>query len=120
LQRRNAKRAPKGSSGRKFFSKFTSPEQFYAATLSQDNQNQQPKAMQTERKVSDIPCCSICHSRNSSKEVCQYRLPESSNNTTVVTVVHQIMTELSEAMSQEDRVMVITKMVLNLMQENGC
>jgi hypothetical protein len=32
---------------------------------------------------------------------------------TVATVMQQIMTELSEAMSEEDRIMVITKMVLN-------
>jgi hypothetical protein len=46
--------------------------------------------------------------------------PSSSNNSTIATVVHLIMTELSEAASQEDRIMVITKMVLNLMQQNGC
>jgi hypothetical protein len=38
----------------------------------------------------------------------------------MATVVHQIMTELSEAVSEKDRIMVITKMVLNLMQQNGC
>jgi hypothetical protein len=31
-----------------------------------------------------------------------------------------MMTELSKAVSEEDRVMVITKLVLNLMQQNGC
>jgi hypothetical protein len=34
--------------------------------------------------------------------------------------VHQIMTKLIKAVSEEDRVMVITKLVLNLMQQNGC
>jgi hypothetical protein len=37
LQRR---RAPKGPSGRTFFSKFTSPEQLYIAALRQDTQHQ--------------------------------------------------------------------------------
>jgi hypothetical protein len=37
--------------------------------------------------------------------------PRSSSN---ATVVHQIMTELSKAVSEEDRVTVITKLVLNL------
>jgi hypothetical protein len=46
--------------------------------------------------------------------------PSSSNNTTIATVVHQIMTDVIEAVSQKDRVMIITKMVLNLMQQNGC
>jgi type IV pilus biogenesis protein CpaD/CtpE len=46
--------------------------------------------------------------------------PSSSNNATVATVVHQIMTDLSEAVSEKDRIMVITKIVRNLMQQNGC
>jgi hypothetical protein len=45
--------------------------------------------------------------------------PSLSSNDTVATVVHQIMTELSKAVSEEDRVMVITKLVPNLMQQNG-
>jgi hypothetical protein len=45
--------------------------------------------------------------------------PSSSNNDSVATVVHQIMTKLNKAVSEEDRVMVITKLV-NLMQQNGC
>jgi hypothetical protein len=39
--------------------------------------------------------------------------PSLSNSDTVATVVHPIMTELSGAVSEEDRVMVIIKMVLN-------
>jgi hypothetical protein len=48
--------------------------------------------------------------------------PGSSNNATlkVAIVVRQIMTELSEAVSQKDKIMFITKMVLNLMKQNGC
>jgi hypothetical protein len=46
--------------------------------------------------------------------------PSSSNSDTVATVEHQIMTELSKAVSEEDRVMVVTKLVLYLMQQNGC
>jgi hypothetical protein len=48
------------------------------------------------------------------------RAPSSSNSDTVATVVHQIMTELNKAVSEEDRVVVITKLVLNLMEQNGC
>jgi hypothetical protein len=33
--------------------------------------------------------------------------------------VHQIITELTGAVSEEDRVMVITKMLLNLMQQEA-
>ena len=37
----------------------------------------------------------------------------------VVTVVQQIMTEVSGAVSEEDKIMVITKIVLSLMKQNG-
>jgi hypothetical protein len=46
--------------------------------------------------------------------------PSSSDSDTVATVVQQIMIELSEAVSKEDRIMVITKVVHNLMKQNGC
>jgi hypothetical protein len=37
----------------------------------------------------------------------------------VVTVVQQIMTEFSGAVSERDKLMAITKIVLNLKQQNG-
>jgi hypothetical protein len=33
--------------------------------------------------------------------------------------VQQAMTELSEAVSEESKIMIITKMALNLMKQNG-
>jgi uncharacterized protein Yka (UPF0111/DUF47 family) len=38
----------------------------------------------------------------------------------VATAVQQIITELSEAESETDKIMVITKMLFNLMKQNGC
>jgi hypothetical protein len=38
----------------------------------------------------------------------------------VATAVRQIMKELSEAVSEEDEVMIITMMVLDLIQRNVC
>jgi hypothetical protein len=48
--------------------------------------------------------------------------PSSSNNHMIkgATVVQQIITEVSEAASENDKLMVITKMVLNLMKQIGC
>jgi hypothetical protein len=31
-----------------------------------------------------------------------------------------MMAELNEALSEEDKIMVLTKMVFNLMKQNGC
>jgi hypothetical protein len=38
----------------------------------------------------------------------------------VTIVVQQIMTELNGAMSEEDKIVAITKTVLNLMKQDGC
>jgi hypothetical protein len=69
LQRRRERQAPKGSSGKAFFSKFTSPQQFYATALPQDTQQQQPQAPQTEGKSVRH------HNRKFREKVCQYRRP---------------------------------------------
>jgi hypothetical protein len=48
--------------------------------------------------------------------------PSSTKNDTlkVDTVVQQIITEPSEAVSVKDKIMVITKIVVNLAKQNGC
>jgi hypothetical protein len=48
--------------------------------------------------------------------------PSSSNSDTlkVATEVQQNMKHLSDAVSEKDIIVVITKMVLNLMKQNGC
>jgi hypothetical protein len=48
--------------------------------------------------------------------------PSSTNSDTlkIATIVQQITTELNEAVSEKDKMMVITKLVLNLMKQNGC
>jgi hypothetical protein len=47
--------------------------------------------------------------------------PSSSKNTilNVATVAQQIMTKLSETVSEEDKIVVITEIVLKLMKQNG-
>jgi hypothetical protein len=39
--------------------------------------------------------------------------------TAVATILQQIMTELNGADSEEDRIMIITRIVLKLMKQNG-
>jgi hypothetical protein len=111
VQRRREQRAPKGTSGRTFFSKFTSPEQSYADALRKDTQHQQLKAPQTEGKSVRHPVQQHLPQREFQKTGRSVQAPSSSSNATVATVVHQIMTELSEAVSEDDSVMVITKLV---------
>jgi hypothetical protein len=104
-----AQRAPKRPSGRTFFSKLTSPQQSYAAALRQDKEHQEPQTTQTEKQY--VP------QEEFQKTGLSVQAPSSSNNDTVATVVHHIMTKLTKAESEKERVMFITKLVLNLMQK---
>jgi hypothetical protein len=112
-ERRRARGPRKGSSGRTFFSKFTSPEQSYATALS-GHSHQQPQAPQRGGKSVRHPVQNSLLQEEFQKTDLSVQASSSCNNGTAATIVHQIMTELSGALSQEDRVMVITKMVLNL------
>jgi hypothetical protein len=102
LQRRTAQRDPKGSSGRTFFSKFTPPKQSYAAALREDIQHQQPHAQQTEGKSLMHPVQQHLPQREIQKTCLSVQAPSSSNNDTLIvaTVVQQIMTGLSGAVSE--------------------
>jgi hypothetical protein len=110
---------PSDPLGEFFFSKFTLLKQSYAAALRHDNQHQQQKASQAEGKSIWHPVQQYQSQHEFQKPDLSVQTPRSSNNT-VATVVHQIMSELSVTVSEKNRVMVITKMVLNLIYQNGC
>jgi hypothetical protein len=101
-KREEHNRLPKGTSAGRFFSKFTSPKQSYAAALHQDTQHQQPQASQTDEKNCGPPCSSSCHKRKFRKQVCQHRLAN---------VVQLIITDFSVVLSGKDKIMSITNMV---------
>jgi hypothetical protein len=79
----------------------------------------QPQAQQADGKNERHPVQQHLLQPEIQRTDLSVKAPSSSNNDTVATIVHQIMTELSEAPSQEDRIMDITKMVLNFMKQNG-
>jgi hypothetical protein len=56
------------------------------------------------------------------KRALSVQAPSSSNSDVikVATLVQQIRTELSEAVTEKDKMKVITKMVRNLLKQNGC
>jgi hypothetical protein len=105
-----------------FFSKFTSPGQSYAAALWQDTQRQQPQALQTDGRSVWDPMQQHQSQQEIQKTGLSVQIPSSSNSDMlkVTTVMQQIMTELSEAVSEKDKIMVVTKMVPNLMKQIGC
>jgi hypothetical protein len=96
-------------------------EQSYAAVLRQGTQNQQPQALQTYGESERHPVQQHLPQQEIQKTGLSIQAPSSTNSETLkfATVVHQIMTELSEMVSEEDKIMVIKKMVLNLMKQNA-
>jgi hypothetical protein len=94
---------------------FTSPEQSYAGALCPDTQHQQPQAPQTEGKSMRCPMQQHLSQQEIQKTGLTVQASSSSNNDMlkVVTVVQQIITELNEYVSEKDKIMVITKMVLH-------
>jgi hypothetical protein len=108
-----------------FFSKFTSPEQPFAAALCQDTQHQQPQRhCRHMGKACDHPIPMQQHlpQQEIQRTGLSVHAPSltNSNMLKVTTVLQQIMRELSEAVSEKDKITVITKMVLNFMKQNGC
>jgi hypothetical protein len=76
--------------------------------------HQQPQAPQTDKKsFCPPPCSSSCHNREFRKYF-SVEAPISPKNgmLNIAAVVQQIITELSEAVSERDKIMVIIKMVL--------
>jgi hypothetical protein len=117
-----------GFSARTLFYAFTSSEQSYAAALCQDTQQQEPQALQTDgesvhhstqqhlpqqefqKTGVSIRAPSSLPQQEFQKTGVSIRAPSSSDNDKlkVATVVHQIMKELSAAVSKENKVMIMT------------
>jgi hypothetical protein len=115
-ERRRAQQVPKGCSGRRFFSKFTSQKQSYAAALHHD---MQPQALHTYGRSLRLPVQQHLPQQEIQRTGLSVQAPTSTNNDTLkaATLVQQIITKLSEAVSEKKKIMVITKMVLNLMNK---
>jgi hypothetical protein len=81
----------------------------------QAKEHQEPQAQQTYGKRVRHPSQQHSPQQEIQKTGLVIQAPSSSNVTLkVATAVQQIMTELSEAVSEKDKTMVITKVVLNL------
>jgi hypothetical protein len=125
LQRRKLQRAPKITTGRAFTSHLTTPSfSFTAALRGSAAQQQRPQAPQATEAD---PPTGVNQSNPTSvhqKSGQSVRSPTASsqpldNMLRVVTVVQQIMTEFNGAVSEEEKIVAITKIVLNLMKQNG-
>jgi hypothetical protein len=83
----------------------------------QETQHQQPLAPQTCEKSLQTPVQLHLSQQEIQRTGLSVQAPSSTNNETlkVVTVVQHVMTDLSEALSEKGKIMLIIKMVLNLM-----
>jgi hypothetical protein len=104
------------------FAKFTSAEESYAAPMPQETQQQQPHVPQTDGRSVQHPVQQYLPQQEFQKTGLSVQSPSSSDNDKlkVATVVQQNMKKLNEAVSEEGKVMIITMMVVDFMQRNGC
>jgi hypothetical protein len=92
---------PKGFFGRTFFSKFTSSEQSYAATLRHNTEHQQPQAPQTYRNGCRTSVQQHLPQQEFQKTglLVQARSSSDNDELKVTIVLQRIITELSETVS---------------------
>jgi hypothetical protein len=93
-------------------------------TLSKDAPGDQQQTTHKEAKTPNTPQHKDTEIRNASPSSGQSIQANTINNSLidmfkVATIVQQIMTELNGAVTEEQKIAAITKIVLNLMKENG-
>jgi hypothetical protein len=127
LQRRKTQRTPKTTTGRVSSSNIITPGVSFAAALrgSEDQQQQQPQASQVPvappptTVKQNIPAPALQQTTGQSVQAPLVDSQPLDNMLRVVTVVQQIMTEFSGALSEEDKIVAITKIVPKLRNQNG-
>jgi hypothetical protein len=111
---------------RVFSSALTNPGVSFAAALRGSRDQQGPHALQVpapdqtrpEKLSVPTPTSAPQPKTGQSVQIPHVNCQPLDNILGVVTVVQQIMTEFSGAMSEEDKIGAITKIVLNLMKQN--
>jgi hypothetical protein len=125
LQKRKSQKAPRNTTGRVFSSNTIAPGVSFAAALRGGGGTTAAAPGMT------TTCGNSTHSRRTkpsgswAKRSIRSVRPQTVNSQPlgnmlrVVTVVQQIMTEFNGALSEEDKIVAITRIVLNLMKSNG-
>jgi hypothetical protein len=124
LQKKNTQRAPKSTTGRVFCSNRTSPGVSFAATVRGNTQQELqeppgPSAAQQVAEKQSAPAPAQPQQSGQSVRAQKANSQPLDDMLRVVTVVQQIMTELNGSVSEEDKIVAITKIVLNLMKQTG-
>jgi hypothetical protein len=129
-RRKKLKATVQGPAARAFSSKYTTPDRSFAAALRGHAQSQEPQVIQAQH-----PHPVTVEGREQVQPPRQHQQPTQQTGQSVqatsvkssslddmfrvASAVQQIMTELNDAVSEEEKIVVITKIVLNLMKING-
>jgi hypothetical protein len=126
LQRKKLQRAPKPTTGRVFFSDTVTPGVSFATALRGAAPQEQrpltrqlPVAVAPAARKSSVPAPVQQQKTGQSVQASHVSSPPIDNMLKVVTVVQQIMGDVSGALPQEEKIMAITKIVFNLMNQDG-
>jgi glycerate kinase len=108
-----------------FSSNIITPDVSFAAALrgsgdqqQQSQKSQVPVALPSTAVKQDVPAPALQHT-GQSVQAPLVKSQTLDNMLRIVTVVQQIMTEVSGAQSQEEQIVAITKIVLKLMNQDG-
>jgi hypothetical protein len=124
MRKRKDQRAPKPPTGRVFSSTYATPGVSYAAALQNSTQPRQaskPIAARVEQPRLPAPAQqSPQQPTGQSVQAASVNSASLDNMFRVASVVQQIMTGLNDAVSEEQKIVAITKIVMKLMNSNGC
>jgi hypothetical protein len=131
MQTKNSQRTPRTTTGRIFSSKLTNPSMSSAAPLrGKAEEQQQPQTHHVAVAVKGpatmkplVPAALLQQEQQTTGQSIRATnvnsLPLDKMLRVVVTVVQQIMTESKGAVLEEAKILVIAKIVLSLMEQNG-
>jgi hypothetical protein len=120
LRRRIQRTGQNELTGNRFSGSRVTPGQSFAAVLRGNTQQPQQQQLQPAERSGDQR-----RSQQNNQQTGQSVQAPSVNSSSlddmfkVATIVQQIMTELNGAVSEENKIVAITKIVLNLMKQNG-
>jgi hypothetical protein len=128
MQKKKSQRTPKTTTGRLFSSKLTTPGMsFVAALRGKTEEQQQPQTHQVAGPATMETRVPVVLPQQEQQKASQSVRAPNVNSVSLdkmlkvlVTVVQHIMTENNNnVVLQEAKILAITKIVLNLMEQNG-
>jgi hypothetical protein len=129
MQKRKSQRTPKTTTGRVFSSNRTTPGLSFAAALrTNTGEQQRPQPTPTtdaapvelQQTRAPPPLQQRLQHAGQSVQAPSVNSASLDNMFRVASVVQQIMTGLNDAVSEEQKIVAITKSVMKLMNSNGC